>query len=197
MSNMKRVLENLNEWGDLKAYRCQLCDYVYIGNTNPDRCPHCGVNGVEMKVTDEWKRYEEVEDLTGDLRDKVERALELEMEDETYYRGYEDKATSDKFEAYFRRLGRHEGKHVHLLEDVLGIEDSDYPDLEIPDSKIEMIENSLEREGEAIDFYRSILSDTNNYEGDLFRINYIFNRLIEVERDHKQVLNKLKSYLTS
>ena len=84
-------------------------------------------------------------------------------------------------------MGKHEHEHAEVIADMLGIEEGDYPKVQIPDSDPERFAEAHEHEQEAINFYLSIAAKTQNA-----RVREVFRALSDIEQEHLKLSNLYK-----
>jgi len=172
----------------VSPYRCQLCGYVYLGRSRPDKCPHCGADETELRSPVDYMEIKPVRFLTDvEYRDLVE-TMRLEAVGEMFYRECEDvfEGKDTYYESIFRRLARHEDEHIDVVEDALDMDKDDVLDevdeIEVPDTVGEILDIVVDLEMEAIMKYTKFFRRT-----DKERLKYIYECLIDVETEHKHL----------
>lgn len=181
--NLDNPKDYKHKKGVFKAWRCEICNYVYLGFRKPDRCPHCGVHYKYMVYPKDYIHYEEVE--THEITEEdLNRALELEVECEALYRKMAEVAENRITESYFRRLARHEEGHKKELAVILGVDSPELPDVsdEIFGNDRDNFMFALEAEKKAIAHYKKSLQRSRHE-----RVKNIFRAFLEVEERHKDL----------
>lgn len=138
-----------------------------------------------------------LEGLSDQTVKDMHRALRLEYEDKFHYECGKDNANSKTNSLILDQLSKHERRHAHAIEEMLGIEDAEIekpanPCIGIKDINTEgfdeqVFQVGLKRERDAIKFYTKIAQ-----ESDHPRVKEVFYALAEVEYEHA-LLNKLLS----
>lgn len=170
----------VNKQGEIfSAWRCEICNYVYLGFNQADRCPHCGADGVYLVDPVDYVHHEQVEvaDIT---QTNLQRALELEAECESLYRAMEEVAENRISESYFRRLARHESHHKQELAEMMGVDEPDLFDVEVADNDFDNFQMAYEAELIVIDHYQRSIEEADNERA----IN-VFRSFLEVEERHR------------
>lgn len=165
----------------LDAWRCEICNYVYLGNEKPDRCPHCGAEGKNLVSPKDYIHYEEV-NVSDETRRNLERALELEVECESLYRCMEEKAENRVTESYFRRLARHESEHKEELAEMIGVSEPELIEVECFDNDIDNFKLAYEAEIKIIEHYKESIINAKEERA----IN-VFRAFLEIEERHKDL----------
>lgn len=165
-----------------KAWRCDICGYVYLGYKKPDRCAHCGVKEKYLVIPKDYIHYEQIS-LSEVSAENTQKALELEAYCESVYRCMADNAENRISESYFRRLARHEEKHKDELAEMMGVEIPDLPDdVECAQSDKENFMLAYMAERKAIEHYKTSIMQASED-----RLIKVFKAFIDVEKEHKKV----------
>ena len=194
-------MEDINIYGrpnTLKPYRCQVCNYVYLGFKSPDHCPHCGA---EQSVMVRYYKYVDIpknaRNIQADgVRDRnmeemIRKAVQLESHSEAVYRNIADNTDDVMIESYFRRFARHEETHKDKAAELLGITVTGLPEIRMEDYDINTIFSKLvELENETIEHYQNIINNSN-----IFQVRYFFKHLMEVEINHRHTGNNILEQL--
>jgi len=98
-----------------------ICGESYLGAAPPDRCPFCGADRRHLVAAAEWIHYGPQE-LTAQSRNDVVQALQLELNNTSFYQCARHKAQNEISEAIFARLAKQESEHAELLAEMLGID---------------------------------------------------------------------------
>ena len=113
----------------MKKFVCPVCGYVYEGETAPEKCPQCGVDGSKFSVKEEgmtWAAEHVVgvakgasEDIIADLRSNFtgecsEVGMYLAMARVAYREGYPEIGT------YWEKAAFEEAEHAAKFAELLG-----------------------------------------------------------------------------
>lgn len=174
----------------MRVYRCLICGDPYLGAKAPTNCPFCGAHqNLIVQVQD----YRDFKDLSTDKsRENLERALELEISNSTFYRAAQEVGDDEPTKQMFRALAKIEAEHASTICKWLKV---DKPP-EIYDvgtanaTALENVEESRKREENATAFYGQAAAEA--MEKGVARF---FRTLSEIEKDHieldKQALARL------
>ena len=171
----------------MKVFGCQICGYAYLGEEKPTRCPFCGVYEKHIAPLPELREYGKIEGLPEHTIKDLHKALRLEYEDKFHYECGKENAGNKVNRLIMDQLSKHERRHAHAIEEILGIEKDS---VEVPRQCIgvepgaknfeeQVFDIAIEREREAIEFYNKIAK-----ESDHPRIRELFYALSEVEYEH-------------
>jgi len=163
------------------AWRCHICNYVYLGYGRPDRCPHCGTKGDYLHDAKAYTHIEAVP-LSEQTRERALEALELEATCEAYYRCCEETALSREAETYFRRLARHEAEHKETLARLLGVDVPALPSVDCPELDAAKFILAAEYELKVIAHYKDSLAQATEP-----RAQEVFSSFLDVEKEHKEL----------
>jgi len=163
----------------LKVYRCWICGETYLGEEKPTDCPYCGADQQFLKPAEEYE-YPEVE-LTETSKKNLQEALDLEVDNATYYYCAYNKTDDPKYEGMFKRLAKVESEHAEAICMYLDIEE---PEIDRHIEKCaekykENIEDAHKREDRAIKHYRKFAQEAEEP-----RVQEFFEALVEIESDH-------------
>jgi len=160
-----------------KLWRCEIGD-PYIGESPPDNCPFCGAHRKYIKEAKVAVANYDVE-LSDRDRANVEKALQLEVSNATFYFCAAEKTDDPEGKLLFKALGKVEKEHASIWKKVLKLD-------KIPDGSDqcfvknrENLQQSHDREERAIGFYRKAAEESASD-----RVKQIFDALVEVETDH-------------
>lgn len=166
----------------LKVFRCWICGETYLGEEKPTDCPYCGADQEFLKLGEE---YEEPDvELTEISKKNLEEALELEVDNATFYYCAYRRAEGPKTEGMFKRLAKVEAEHAEAICTYLGIEEPDINkksedcSYHLPDN----LEDAHSREDRAIKHYRKFASEAEEP-----RVKEFFEALVEIEGDHLEL----------
>jgi len=163
----------------LKVFRCWICGETYLGEEAPTDCPYCGADKEFLKPGEEYE-YPEV-DLTETSKNNFEKALELEVDNATFYYCAYNQTDDPRMEGMFKRLAKVEAEHAEAICMFLDVEE---PDINknskdcahhLPDN----IEDAHSREDRAIEHYRQFAEEAEEP-----RVKEFFEALVEIESDH-------------
>ncbi len=166
----------------LKVFRCWICGETYLGEEKPTDCPYCGADEEFLKPGEE---YEEPDvELTEVSKKNLESALELEVDNATFYYCAYNQAKGPKTEGMFKRLAKVEAEHAEAICLFLDREEpdinkkSDNCSHHLPDN----LEDANKRETRAIEHYRKFASEAEEP-----RVKEFFEALVEIESDHLEL----------
>jgi rubrerythrin len=167
----------------MHPYRCLICGETYLGSASPDRCPFCGADRRHLVAAAEWVHYGPQE-LTPASRDDVVRALQLELNNTSFYTCARHKAQNEIGEAIFARLAKQESEHAELLAEMLGIEMPEPPQVDCADNDEANFIEAHGRERRAQTFYREVAGRAPEA-----RMQQVFYALAEIETEHLKLSN--------
>ncbi|MFW5992411.1 MAG: ferritin family protein [Halanaerobiaceae bacterium] len=170
----------------MKPWRCQICGETYLGTEPADRCPYCGVPGKNLVSAAEYIDYGVVE-MSEKSRKNCLHAIELEVNNTAFYKKCADNAETQISKAIFKRLGKHEGEHAELFADMLGIEEEDLPEVEIPENDSARFEEAHDHEQKAIKFYLDVARNAPEP-----RLREVFSAISDIEQEHLNLSNLYK-----
>ena len=170
----------------MEPWRCQICGETYLGSEVPDSCPYCGSAGENLVIAAEYVDYGEIE-LSEKSRKDCQKALELENNNTAFYKKCAAEAENKISKAIFKRLAKHEGEHAELIADMMGIEEGELPEVDIPDKDFDRFEEARKHEHDAINFYLSIAERAPEK-----RVRQVFRAIADVELEHKKLANIIK-----
>lgn len=174
--------------GVMDAWRCDICEHVYLGYRKPDICPHCGVEfDVWMRPIDRFEYQSEERDLDEEEVEYAETALEMEVYSEAVYRTFEEDTENVQAESLYRRIARHEDYHKQEFAASLGVDEPDIDDVDIEDDDLpetdeERFQVIVRLEEDAMQHYNEGLEITNDG-----RVRDLYNALIDVENEHQDL----------
>jgi rubrerythrin len=163
----------------MKVFKCKICQEGYLGDEAPTHCPFCGAH---RPYIIEAKEFELPEYTLTDLsRNNLEQSLKLEIGNAEFYFCAAEKADNVVDATMFKRLGKVESEHASTIVKELK---RSAPDISkdkdmCSDINVENLEESNQRETNAINHYSQFLSEATED-----RIKEIFTSLIEIETDH-------------
>ena len=166
----------------LKVFRCWICGETYLGEEEPTDCPYCGADEEFLKPGEEYE-LPDVE-LTETSKKNLEEALELEVDNATFYYCAYNNAEGPKTEGMFKRLAKVESEHAEAICLFL---DREEPDIDrnidkCSDELPENLEDAHSRESRAIEHYRKFA-----VEAEEPRVEEFFEALVEIESDHLEL----------
>lgn len=164
----------------MNVYRCLICGHSYLGDAKPTHCPFCGARQRHLVAAEEY-RIVAVGELSEKSRENLARALDLEVENSTFYLEASKVADTAKGEALFRALARVEAEHVAILARILGVlkpEELFEPGECSPSHKQNLAE-SQQREERMVNLYRRFLEEEVED-----RVKQVLEAFIEIEADH-------------
>ena len=170
----------------MKPWRCQICGETYLGSEAPERCPYCGAEGENVKSAAYYLEYGVVQMSEQSRKDCLE-ALKLELNNEKFYKKCAEEAENQISKAIFKRLGKQEGEHAEVFEDMLGEEIDLEEEVEIPDNDFDRFTEAHEHEKMAIDFYLAVARRAPEQ-----RVKDVFRAIADVENEHLVMSNRYK-----
>ena len=170
----------------MKPWRCQICGETYLGKNASDRCPYCGADGKNLMSSAEYLDYSVIE-MSQQSKEDCEKALQLEMINTSFYKKCADNAGNQVFKSIFKRLGKQESEHAELLADMMGIEEGDFPEVDIPDSDSKKFVEAHDHEQKAINFYMKVARRAPEK-----RVQQVFRALSDIEQSHLNMSNMYK-----
>lgn len=162
---------------------CEICGEAYITTSGkPKRCPFCGAyenNLVDSKDFDDTGYW--ALELNETDKANVERALEVEISNELFYKCASKKVKSLDGQKLFKILSKVEGEHASVWKKILDLKKIDYD--KYKESCVEDYTEDLKdyhaREERAIKFYTQAAKEAKNE-----RVKRVFESFVEVETDH-------------
>ena len=167
----------------MRPIRCQICGETYIGRETPDRCPYCGVDGSYMRDAAEYVDYDGM-DVCEKSEEFLRKAIEIEKSNVAYYECAADNAQSEVARALFKRIGKHEGEHMELLCETLGIEEPEIEPEDCSGDDHEHMANGRDREDRAVKMYMRFAEEAPEP-----RIKQIFSAIAGIEQVHYTLFN--------
>jgi rubrerythrin len=176
------------------VYRCVICEEAYLGTEKPGRCPFCGASSEYIY---EEKDYTEPvrPELSPTSRKNVEATLGFEVSNASFYQCAADKAKAagkSWHYAMWKRLSRVESEHADVAAKLLGVKvpPLDYDANPCSQDYAENIESAMVRETNAFTHYTQFRAEATEP-----RLVQIFTALIEIEKDHLGLEQRLKNNL--
>ncbi len=166
----------------LKVFRCWICGETYLGEEKPTDCPYCGADKEFLKPGEEYE-LPDVE-LSERSKKNLEDALELEVDNATFYYCAYNKAEGPRAEGMFKRLAKVEAEHAEAICLFLDIDEPDI-DKNLEKCSEEFSENVKDahaRETRAINHYKKFAEEAEEP-----RVKELFEALVEIESDHLEL----------
>ncbi len=166
----------------LNVYRCWICGETYLGEEPPSDCPFCGADRKFLKPGEEYE-YPDVE-LTEVSKKNLEAALELEVDNATFYFCAYNRSDDPKKEGMFKRLAKVESEHAEAICMFLDIDEpkinknSEDCSHHFPD----LLEDAKTRETGAINHYKKFAAEAEEP-----RVKEFFEAIVEIETDHLEL----------
>lgn len=170
---------------NVKIYRCRICGDPYIGASLPSRCPYCGAPAKYIVEAKDWDPSEFNADLSDVTRKNLQKALQLELNNASFYECAMNsaKAAGDEYmQLKFKALMKVEREHASAICKYLK---TDIPKIIEATCDASASANSAEgyrREGIAINSYAQYRD-----EADEPHLKEFFNALVEIESDHLDI----------
>lgn len=171
----------------MNVYRCIICGDPYLGKEKPTNCPSCGVLPEYIALAKDWNE-KGVDNLSDVSRKNLEKALEFELKNNTFYTACSRRTRNLEAKAMFWALSKIAAEHAKIVNKILKkaapryVEDSEggLTDDEKPLSSYEEnIKEAQRREESAVRFYNQAASEAREE-----RVKEIFEALAKVESDH-------------
>jgi len=168
--------------GKVKVFRCRICGDPYIGSEAPMQCPFCGAAQRFFVEAKDWNPKEFNVDLSDISKKNLEAALQLELDNASFYDCAKNKAdeANDHYSlAKFKALMKVEREHASAISKFLKISG---PGLKKKTCNTDSKANSREgweRENRAIKSYTKFRDDAIEP-----RLKEFFGALVEIETDH-------------
>ncbi|MEW6659962.1 MAG: ferritin family protein [Thermodesulfobacteriota bacterium] len=165
----------------LKLFRCRICGDPYLGSEPPSFCPFCGAPQRYMLTAEEYVDRNTVPNLSAKSRENLEKALDLEVKNASFYMCASHCAPDPLSQAMFKALSKTEAEHASLICKILKV-----PKPEIkPDEKACLKDPKANfaaahgREERAVAFYSQAAKEATED-----RVKEVFAALTEVETYH-------------
>ncbi len=167
----------------MKPWRCQICGETYLGEEPTDRCPYCGAAGKNLISPAEYQDYGQLE-MSKKSREDCLHTLKLELNNAAFYKKCAELAENQISRVIFKRLSKHEQEHAELIADMLGIEEGEFPQVEVPESDPERFAEAHDHELGAINFYLKVAKEAPEP-----RMKEVFQALSDIEMEHLRMSN--------
>lgn len=168
----------------MRPFRCLICGETYIGRNQPDRCPYCGVDGRFIADAAEYVEYDGMT-MCEESENFVRQAIKIEKSNVAFYQCSADNAQSPVVKALFKRIGKHEGEHMELLCDHLGIEEPEIEPEECSDDDSMNMKKGHAREERAVRMYSRFAREAPEQ-----RLKQIFSAIAGIEQEHGKLFNE-------
>ncbi|MBM4284963.1 MAG: ferritin [Deltaproteobacteria bacterium] len=165
----------------MKLFRCRICGDPYLGASAPSFCPFCGAPERYMVPAEEYQDRNLVPDLSARSRANLEKALELEVGNASFYMCASACSPDPVSQAMFKALAKAESEHASVICKILR---APKPEIK-PDDKAcrkddkANFASSHEREKRAVAFYRQAAEEAVEE-----RVKEVFAALTEIESYH-------------
>jgi rubrerythrin len=166
---------------ELKLFRCRICGDPYLGSEPPSFCPFCGAPQRYMVPAEAYLDRNTVPDLSERSRANLEKALDLEVRNASFYMCASNCAPDLFDKAMFKALWRTESEHASVICKLLKV-----PKPEItPDERACLKDPKANfaaahgREERAVAFYAQAAREAAED-----RVKEVFAALVEVESYH-------------
>jgi rubrerythrin len=162
----------------VKLWRCEICGDPYIGENPPNNCPFCGAHQQYIKEAKDVVANFDVS-LTAKDMANVEKAIQLEVSNATFYFCAAEKTDDPEGTLLFKALAKIEKEHAGIWRKILKLDKTPEGSEECFVANKENLQQSHNREERAITFYGEAAAAS-----DAPRIKEIFTALVEIETDH-------------
>ena len=162
----------------VNLWRCEICGDPYIGDGAPSNCPFCGAKQKFIKEFDEANVNFDVE-LSDVDRANIERALQVEVSNATFYYCAAKKVKEIAGQKLFKALAKVEAEHADVWKKILKIDEMPKTADTCSANYIEDLNDSHARETRAIEFYKKAAEESTSD-----RVKEIFLAFVDVEMDH-------------
>ena len=167
----------------MDPFTCLICGETYLGGQAPDRCPFCGANGAYLVPSALYVEHGAVE-LSEQSRKDCQEALQLELNNQSFYLCASENAENQVTKFMFKRLSKQEAEHAELLCEMMGIDEPDPPEVECAGSDAENFAEANRREKRAANFYLTVATRAPEE-----RVKQVFQAIAEIEGEHLKVSN--------
>ena len=156
-----------------------------MGKGKPSNCPFCGAQDHYLVNASKWvDGNADVGQLTARSRKNLEEALQLEVNNLTFYRDAMGKTKDIELQGIFKYLSKIEQEHASVIKKILKCE-LPQPETDkgiAADSDRENLASAHAREEKATSFYRQAAGEAGEP-----RVRTVFTALSEIESDHVQL----------
>jgi rubrerythrin len=163
----------------MNVYRCRICGNPYLGSEKPSHCPSCGAHKKHIVLAAEYEPAA-VGQLSTKSRENLERILEMELGNSTFYRGASKIADSKEGEALFTALSNAKAEQASVICKILETPTPEelYETGECSPSHKENLAEFHKREERAVRLYSRFLEEATEE-----RVKQVLEAFIEIESD--------------
>jgi rubrerythrin len=165
----------------MKLFRCRICGDPYLGAAPPSFCPFCGAPERYMVPAEDYVDKNDVPNLSARSRANLEKALELEVGNASFYLCASACSPEPVSQAMFKALSKAESEHAGVISKLLKVKKPEIkPDQNAcqKDPKANFA-SSHERENRAVAFYSQAAAEAVEE-----RVKEVFDALVEIESFH-------------
>lgn len=165
----------------MKLFRCRICGDPYLGAAPPSFCPFCGAPEKYMVPAEDYVDRNDVPNLSQRSRANLEKALQLEVGNASFYMCASNCAPEPISQAMFKALAKAEAEHASLICKILKVKKPEIKPDETAcrkDPQANFAE-SHEREKRAVAFYSQAAGEATED-----RVQEVFHALTEIESYH-------------
>ncbi len=162
----------------MKIFVCRICGEVYIGKDIPSSCPFCGVANKFFRLANVWQDENNIE-LSKLSKKNLQIALNLEIDNATFYRAVYRKAEELEIRLMFKGLFKVEKEHAEVFAKLLKTKVAEIKDMDCPIDKKSILLESKAREERAVAFYAKAMTESVEP-----RVKEIFEAIMKVEKEH-------------
>jgi rubrerythrin len=169
----------------VKVFRCRICGDPYIGTGAPTQCPFCGAQQRYFVDARDWNSDEFNVPLSDGARKDLKAALQLEIDNATFYDCAKNaaKKTGDEYSfAKFKGLMKVELEHASAISKFLKISLPELGKLTCSANSQANTKEGWGRENRAIKAYAKFRDEAMES-----RLKEFFGALVEIETDHLEL----------
>ncbi|UCF08117.1 MAG: ferritin [Thermoplasmata archaeon] len=170
----------------MKIFRCRICGDPYLGEEIPTNCPFCGAPSKYIIPAKDWVEPE-IETLSEVSKKNLEAALQLEIENTSFYMCASQMTEKPEGKQLFRALSKIEREHAYLISEMLF---KPKPVIELDKLACyptyqENLKDAHHREERAIKLYGQFFKEAKEPH-----VQEVFGALTLIESDHLKLANE-------
>ncbi len=175
----------------MRVWRCRICGDPYLGDEKPTQCPFCGAHSPWMVDAHEWTDENQGVELTDTGRAALEKTLELEMANASFYMCASDAAPDSLLKGMFKALSKVEAEHATVACKLLGRKRDNVTPGECDTDGLTNVNTAHDHEDLAIGFYTQFAAEVTEP-----RLKALYSALIEIETDHLNLTSEVSGELS-